>query len=336
MAKSRKSLARELADVGGGIFRVFLYFYVPVIALLVVVHFPADVDRSLYRSNSVNAASPAADPGATDRRTGDFYEIAYSGADKNGVMRRRGMDYEVTAKLASSVLGVKEGVSRFVETYGLRDKKVLEVGSGQGVLQDIVADYTGLDVSASAASKYHKKYVVASATNMPFPDNSFDAVWTVFVLEHIPEPERALREIRRVLRPGGKLYLSVAWSCEPWFADGFESRPYADFNWRGKLVKASLHVRANDYFQQAYRLPTRAVRWAQYGWNGPREPLRFTALEPNYTTYWRPDSDAAIGIDFFETLLWHQAQGDACLNCAGGTLSAMAAVAPAWVIEIRK
>jgi ubiquinone/menaquinone biosynthesis C-methylase UbiE len=123
------------------------------------------------------------------------------------------------------------------------------VGSGRGYLQDLVEDDTGLDLSPSVARRYHKKFVAGSATALPFPDNTFDAIWTVWGLEHIPEPEKTMREMRRVLKPGGKLFLMAAWNCKPWLADGFTVRPYSDFNWKGKLVKASLLLRDTAYLQ---------------------------------------------------------------------------------------
>lgn len=337
MAKPKKSITAELIDIGRGISRVFFSFYVPIVAVVVLVHFPYDKDPSLHPVATVNA-SPKPDSNDTatpPRRSAEFYEAVYSGPDQNGLSRRAGVNYEKRAIEAARQASVPDRVADFLEIYGLKDKKVLEVGSGQGSLQDLAADYTGLDISAAAASKYHKKFVVASATAMPFPDNSFDAIWTVWVVEHIPEPERALREMRRVLKPGGKLYLHVAWNCPPWLADGFNVRPYSDFNWKGKLLKASLLARDTGYFKSTYNLPTRLIRWAQFGWNGANEPLRFRALEANYTTYWEPDSDAAVSLDSVEALLWHQAQGDRCLNC-GSTLATLANPPDAWMLEIRK
>ncbi len=51
--------------------------------------------------------------------------------------------------------------------------------------------------------------VVCSALDLPFPDSSFDTVVSTEVLEHVPEPQRALNEMRRVLKPGGHLILST-------------------------------------------------------------------------------------------------------------------------------
>jgi Methylase involved in ubiquinone/menaquinone biosynthesis len=73
-------------------------------------------------------------------------------------------------------------------------------------LQDAAQNYTGLDISPNVARFYHKKFVLGSATAMPFPDNSFEAIWSIWVFEHVPNPEQAFREARRVMRDNGVLF----------------------------------------------------------------------------------------------------------------------------------
>ena len=51
--------------------------------------------------------------------------------------------------------------------------------------------------------------MVASGLAVPFADNSFDAVWCSMVLEHVPEPVTALKEICRVLKEDGQVYIIV-------------------------------------------------------------------------------------------------------------------------------
>jgi SAM-dependent methyltransferase len=282
-----------------------------IISGLVLLHFPYDTDPSWPGGQIAPTADAAPVSSGSNRTSGRFYEAAY-GPDAT---QKRGIDYEATAKAFAEEFGIEGKVRKFVADYGLEGKRVLEVGSGRGYLQDVVGDYTGLDLSASVARHYHKPFVVGSAAKMPFEHSSYDAIWTVWVLEHIPEPERALLEMRRVLKPGGLLFLIVAWDCTPWAADGFHARPYSDFNWRGKLVKASLPVRRSRLFHFLYSTPIRAIRWAHYGLESERTLLRFRALTPNYDVYWEPDSDAAISLDSFETYFWFRVRGDFCLNC---------------------
>jgi len=305
-------IARELAYYARLVGKVICGLYLPLAGLFTLLYFPYDTD------------APATTEMARNRPK-NYYEAAY--AATNPV--HRGVDYEETARRAAEAFDIDGTVRGFVKQYGLADKRILEVGSGRGYLQDIVPDYTGLDISGSVASRYHKPFVVASATAMPFPDNSFDAVWTVWVLEHIPEPEAALREMRRVLKPGGMLFLAAAWNCAPWAADGFDVRPYGDFNWRGKLVKASILPRSLPPFVMLYQLPTRGIRWLEYQATGEKTRLHFRRLEPDYQVYWEPDSDAAVSVDRYEAYLWFRSRGDECLSYGNGS-------APQLVFRVRK
>ena len=272
---------------------------VALVLILVGWHFPYDTDASTVEPRP---AKP-------------FYDAVYRPANQE----TRGLDYETTAAKAAKDWDVEGRVKSFVSTHSLQARRVLDVGSGRGYLQDIVPDYTGLDLSSKVAAYYHKPFVAASATEMPFRDNTFDAAWTVWVIEHIPQPQKAFEEMRRVVKPGGVLFVMVAWNCTPWAADGFEVRPYSDFNWRGKAIKASIPVRRTPVFDLLHRIPTRAIRWGQYGFARARTPLHFSALQANYDIYWQPDSDAAVSLDRFEALMWFRSRGDECLSCGGPT-----------------
>lgn len=87
---------------------------------------------------------------------------------------------------------------------------VLDVGCGtmpyRAVTLPLVRSYDSLDVEARAPGVTY----LADVQSMPeVPDSRYDTVLCSEVLEHIPRPEAALAEIHRVLRPKGRLLLSV-------------------------------------------------------------------------------------------------------------------------------
>ena len=91
--------------------------------------------------------------------------------------------------------------------------RFLDIGSGKGKfvgkLHSLGFKIAGVEPARSLLDEACKLYPDAefangSATNLPYPDNTFDGVICVEVLEHIPDTDQALREMRRVLKPNGK------------------------------------------------------------------------------------------------------------------------------------
>jgi ubiquinone/menaquinone biosynthesis C-methylase UbiE len=96
------------------------------------------------------------------------------------------------------------------------DGKVLEVGIGTGRNLEhypLNCSVTGIDNSKGMLEKASEKakgmknvnLFLMDAEHLEFPNNSFDYVVTTFVLCTIPDPLKALKEIRRVLKPSGEL-----------------------------------------------------------------------------------------------------------------------------------
>ena len=84
---------------------------------------------------------------------------------------------------------------------------VLDIGCADGKPSRYLPDnaqYVGLDYFDTASNWYKTRpSVFGDAQQLPFPDDVFDHVLLLDVLEHIPDPERCLAEIFRVLKPGG-------------------------------------------------------------------------------------------------------------------------------------
>lgn len=108
------------------------------------------------------------------------------------------------------------------EALGPPGARVLDCGIGSGsvslALASVIArppDYHGIDTSgamlAAADAELRRAGIVAELRqsdirSIPHPDHTFDVVMAAHVLEHLPEPQVAVREMVRVLKPGGVMF----------------------------------------------------------------------------------------------------------------------------------
>lgn len=85
------------------------------------------------------------------------------------------------------------------------DSPVLDLGCGVGHSFTLLAprETIGVDLSAEALRGQARQTVVADMRALPFDSGRFASVLSVHSLEHVPDPERVLAEVNRVLRPGG-------------------------------------------------------------------------------------------------------------------------------------
>jgi ubiquinone/menaquinone biosynthesis C-methylase UbiE len=103
-------------------------------------------------------------------------------------------------------------------------ERVLEIGFGHGRTLQAAAErapdarFAGIDIAATAVHAAERRcrslvaqgrldLRVGDGRELPWPDATFDAAFSVHTLYFWPEPERQLAEARRVLRPGGRLVL---------------------------------------------------------------------------------------------------------------------------------
>jgi len=99
----------------------------------------------------------------------------------------------------------------------LSQKRILDVGCGGGMFsqycKDRGGDYSGMDITylnLERASRFDSgRLAQADSQQLPFRSQSFDILSVIDSFEHFPQPDLAVNEFRRVLKPGGAIFLSV-------------------------------------------------------------------------------------------------------------------------------
>ncbi len=147
-------------------------------------------------------------------------------------------------------------------------KSILDVGSGAGQILGHLLKRTHPESRLVAFDLSHQmlrrartrlasnrpSYVTGDLTQLPFADNSFDCITCGWVIEHLPDPRPGLRELSRVLQPGGRLLLlatedtlpgmvvSQTWKCRTY--NRRELRATCDevgLPWRSQLWFTPIH-----------------------------------------------------------------------------------------------
>jgi ubiquinone/menaquinone biosynthesis C-methylase UbiE len=153
-------------------------------------------------------------------------------------------------------------LSNFIDYKILKNKRVLDIGCGAGWSSEqfvrMGSEVTAIDITPKAVELTKKRFklyglkadiLIADVEHLPFPDNYFDYVLAWGVVMHTPNTDKAVDEIWRVLKPGGKagamMYHknSLKWWYFIWFAKGVL---------RLKLLKYSHQELSDRYTDGAY------------------------------------------------------------------------------------
>ncbi len=88
---------------------------------------------------------------------------------------------------------------------------ILDVGAGDCPYKPIFADctYKSTDFASTEYHRYREIDFICPADDIPVSGRSFDAIVCTEVLEHVPEPQKVLREFNRVLKDDGSLFLTA-------------------------------------------------------------------------------------------------------------------------------
>lgn len=171
--------------------------------------------------------------------------------------------------------------SALLERYA--GDRMLEIGCGEGFLLAAVnaREKFAVDMSAEAVRRARTRgaahFSLALGERLPFPDDHFDLVTSVGVMEHFIDIDEALREVRRILKPGGH-YVTL-------------THVYLSLSER---VRAKI----GEYFFPRPR-PVRFARWA-LSKLGP--PLVDQPVQNRYSTEGARDSLTRAGFDVKEVL----------------------------------
>jgi SAM-dependent methyltransferase len=142
-----------------------------------------------------------------------------------------------------------------------RDAAILEIGCGPGGNLDMLATFgkvSALEMDADARAMAHANtrhaYDIRAGScpgDIPFPDGQFDLICILDVLEHIDDDHGTLVALRNLLRPEGRILVTVPASPWLWGAhDEFlhHKRRYSSRTLRGEIARAGLHAGKLSHF----------------------------------------------------------------------------------------
>lgn len=150
--------------------------------------------------------------------------------------------------------------------------RVLDAGAGEGRFKGFFAhaDYVGIDFAQGDPSwDYSRLDVMARLEELPFPNNSFDHVLSIVVLEHTPQPGRVIEEFRRVLKKGGMVHIVVPHMWEE------HQRPHDFFRFTSSGIRyllegSGIRIRkiqpVGGFFWQLGRRLMGVLAFTQRGW----------------------------------------------------------------------
>lgn len=164
-------------------------------------------------------------------------------------------------------------IGRLISGFGLpADARILDIGTSTGtnlrMLRDLgFSRYEGLDMSDEAvrwcADKGYGKVTRGDACALPFPDASFDLILATDIIEHVDDDALALREMRRVLKPDGRVLITVPAFPMLWGIQdeiGHHKRRYRMAELVGRIRDAGLDVHRKFHFNYLLFVPILLAR----------------------------------------------------------------------------
>jgi len=200
--------------------------------------------------------------------------------------------YSVSTTSLARFQGIRDAILRAQGGAGTRVDvlDVLDIGCNAGAQARFWVEkghrYTGIDINAplvelarrrAAEAGLTAQFEVGSATELPYPDSSFDVCIMPELLEHVAAWRACLNEAVRVLRPGGALYLSTS----NWLCPSQQEFNLPLYSWYPPFLKRYYERRAiTDRPELANYAKYPAVNWfSVYRLRAYLEPLGFSCLD---------------------------------------------------------
>lgn len=138
------------------------------------------------------------------------------------------------------------------------DRQILEIGCGAGGMLSALTEFGtvhGMDVASDyvrfCAERQPARMLTGSGDALPFADQSFDIIALFDVIEHIPDERKTLAEVKRVLKPGGTVFISVP-AYQFLYSQNdrvvHHQRRYTARHLRARLREAGLRSKKVSYF----------------------------------------------------------------------------------------
>ena len=174
-------------------------------------------------------------------------------------------------------------VEKICTTLNKQNPRILDVGCGTGANLKMLAEFgtaEGVDISTQAIDFCRERGLnsvkLGAIEQLPYEDNSFELVTALDVVEHLDDDVAGLREIRRVLRPDGRVFLFVPAFMFLWGVQDDASnhrRRYTMTSLLKAVKEAGFSIEWSSYANISFFLPVLVVRSVMrwFGWRAETE-----------------------------------------------------------------
>ena len=202
------------------------------------------------------------------RNTVPKFGDGYKHADRQGIPRF--IEEYRLSRVKDSIAPWIVGETDATDTHNTEETMVLDIGCGHGWYPlhliekwQLKGHITGIDISSHNITLFQNEIKkrgyseklsasVANAENLPFPDNTFDIVYSTESLEHIESTDKFFSEAGRVLKSGGKLIITTP--------SGPMHRFWISIFWIPLKIKRLLHPRKDSIDSRVFE---KSLSWKQ-------------------------------------------------------------------------